>query len=35
VVNFDNHQHAINENLRVGRLRAAIDIFAALVTMSR
>ncbi len=35
VVNFDNNQHAINENLRVGHLWEAIDIFAALVTMSR
>ena len=33
VVNFDNNQHAINENLRVGHLWEAIDIFAALVTM--
>ena len=35
VVNFDNNQHAINENLRVGHLWEAIDIFAALVTMTR
>jgi len=35
VVNFDNNQHAINENLRVGHLWEAIDIFAAFVTMSR
>lgn len=35
VVNFDNNQHAVNENLRVGHLWEAIDIFAALVTMSR
>jgi acetylornithine deacetylase/succinyl-diaminopimelate desuccinylase-like protein len=35
VVNFDNNQHAINENLRIGHLWEAIDIFAALVTMSR
>jgi acetylornithine deacetylase/succinyl-diaminopimelate desuccinylase-like protein len=35
VVNFDNNQHAINENLRVGHLWEAIDIFAALVTMAR
>lgn len=35
VVNFDNNQHAINENLRVGHFWEAIDIFAALVTMSR
>jgi acetylornithine deacetylase/succinyl-diaminopimelate desuccinylase-like protein len=34
VVNFDNNQHAVNENLRVGHLWEAIDIFAALVTMS-
>lgn len=35
VVNFDNNQHAINENLRIGHLWEAIDIFAALVTMVR
>lgn len=35
VVNFDNNQHAVNENLRVGHLWEAIDIFAALVTMRR
>jgi acetylornithine deacetylase/succinyl-diaminopimelate desuccinylase-like protein len=35
VVNFDNNQHAINENLRVGHLWEAIDIFAALVTMKK
>ena len=35
VVNFDNNQHAINENLRVGHLWEAIDIFAALITMQR
>jgi acetylornithine deacetylase/succinyl-diaminopimelate desuccinylase-like protein len=35
VVNFDNNQHAINENLRVGHLWEAIDIFAALVTMQK
>ena len=35
VVNFDNNQHAVNENLRVGHLWEAIDIFAALITMSR
>jgi acetylornithine deacetylase/succinyl-diaminopimelate desuccinylase-like protein len=35
VVNFDNNQHAVNENLRVGHLWEAIDIFAALVTMPR
>ena len=35
VVNFDNNQHAINENLRVGHLWEAIDIFAALTTMTR
>ena len=33
VVNFDNNQHAANENLRVGHLWEAIDIFAALLTM--
>jgi acetylornithine deacetylase/succinyl-diaminopimelate desuccinylase-like protein len=35
VVNFDNNQHAANENLRVGHLWEAIDIFAALLTMPR
>lgn len=35
VVNFDNNQHAINENLRIGHLWEAIDIFAALVTMAK
>lgn len=35
VVNFDNNQHAINENLRVGHLWEAIDIFAALMTMAK
>ena len=35
VVNFDNNQHAVNENLRVGHLWEAIDIFAALVTMRK
>ena len=35
VVNFDNNQHAVNENLRVGHLWEAIDIFAALVTMPK
>jgi acetylornithine deacetylase/succinyl-diaminopimelate desuccinylase-like protein len=35
VVNFDNNQHAINENLRVGHLWEAIDIFAALMTMQK
>jgi len=35
VVNFDNNQHAVNENLRVGHLWEAIEIFAALITMSR
>jgi acetylornithine deacetylase/succinyl-diaminopimelate desuccinylase-like protein len=32
VVNFDNNQHAANENIRVGHLWEAIDIFAALLT---
>jgi acetylornithine deacetylase/succinyl-diaminopimelate desuccinylase-like protein len=32
VVNFDNNQHAANENLRVGHLWEAIEIFAALLT---
>ena len=35
VANFDNNQHAVNENLRVGHLWEAIDIFAALITMTR
>jgi acetylornithine deacetylase/succinyl-diaminopimelate desuccinylase-like protein len=35
VVNFDNNQHASNENIRVGNLWEAIDIFAALLTMQR
>jgi len=35
VVNFDNNQHAVNENLRVGHLWEAIDIFAALITMQK
>ena len=35
VVNFDNNQHAANENIRVGHFWEAIDIFAALVTMNR
>ena len=33
VVNFDNNQHAANENIRVGHFWEAIDIFAALLTM--
>jgi acetylornithine deacetylase/succinyl-diaminopimelate desuccinylase-like protein len=32
VVNFDNNQHAANENIRVGHLLEAIEIFAALLT---
>jgi acetylornithine deacetylase/succinyl-diaminopimelate desuccinylase-like protein len=32
VVNFDNNQHAANENIRVGHLWEAIEIFAALLT---
>jgi acetylornithine deacetylase/succinyl-diaminopimelate desuccinylase-like protein len=35
VANFDNNQHAANENLRVGHLWEAIDIFAALLTMQK
>jgi acetylornithine deacetylase/succinyl-diaminopimelate desuccinylase-like protein len=35
VVNFDNNQHAANENIRVGHFWEAIDIFAALITMQR
>jgi acetylornithine deacetylase/succinyl-diaminopimelate desuccinylase-like protein len=34
VVNFDNNQHAANENIRVGHFWEAIEIFAALVTMN-
>ena len=32
VVNFDNNQHAANENIRVGHVWEAIEIFAALLT---
>jgi acetylornithine deacetylase/succinyl-diaminopimelate desuccinylase-like protein len=35
VVNFDNNQHAANENLRIGHLWEAIDVFVALLTMPR
>ena len=35
VVNFDNNQHAANENIRVGHFWEAIEIFAALVTMPK
>jgi acetylornithine deacetylase/succinyl-diaminopimelate desuccinylase-like protein len=35
VVNFDNNQHAANENIRVGHFWEAIDIFAALLTMAK
>ncbi len=35
VVNFDNNQHAANENIRVGHFWEAIDIFAALLTMTK
>jgi acetylornithine deacetylase/succinyl-diaminopimelate desuccinylase-like protein len=35
VANFDNNQHAANENIRVGHLWDAIETFAALVTMPR
>ena len=35
VVNFDNNQHAANENIRVGHFWEAMEIFAALVTMNR
>lgn len=35
VVNFDNNQHAANENIRVGHFWEAIEIFAALLTMPR
>jgi acetylornithine deacetylase/succinyl-diaminopimelate desuccinylase-like protein len=33
VANFDNNQHAANENIRVGHFWEAIEIFAALATM--
>ncbi|HXG89066.1 MAG TPA: M20/M25/M40 family metallo-hydrolase [Vicinamibacterales bacterium] len=35
IVNFDNNQHGPDENLRLGNLWDGIDIFAALLTMSR
>ena len=35
VANFDNNQHAANENIRVGHFWEAIEIFAALVTMNK
>ena len=35
VVNFDNNQHAANENIRVGHFWEAIETFAALATMPR
>ena len=35
VANFDNNQHAANENIRVGHFWEAIEIFAALATMPR
>lgn len=35
IVNFDNNQHGPNENLRIGHLWEGIEIFAALLTMSR
>jgi acetylornithine deacetylase/succinyl-diaminopimelate desuccinylase-like protein len=35
VVNFDNNQHAVDENIRVGHIWEAIDIFAALLTTRR
>lgn len=34
VVNHDNNQHAPNENLRIGNLWYAIDLFGALFTMT-
>ena len=33
VANHDNNQHAPNENLRIGNLWYAIDLYAALLTM--
>jgi acetylornithine deacetylase/succinyl-diaminopimelate desuccinylase-like protein len=35
VANHDNNQHAPDENLRVGNLWYAIDLYAALLTMPR
>ena len=35
VVNFDNNQHAVDENIRVGHIWEGIDIFAALLTTRR
>ena len=35
MVNFDNNQHAANENIRVGNLWEGIDTFVALLTMPR
>ena len=35
VANFDNNQHAANENIRVGHFWEAIETFAALATMPR
>jgi acetylornithine deacetylase/succinyl-diaminopimelate desuccinylase-like protein len=32
IANYDNNQHAANENLRVGNLWDAIEVFAALFT---
>gem|GEM_PF-6005000 len=31
IVNFDNNQHAANENIRLGNLWAGIEIYAALL----
>jgi acetylornithine deacetylase/succinyl-diaminopimelate desuccinylase-like protein len=33
VANYDDNQHAPDENLRIGNLWYAIDLYAALVTM--
>ena len=33
IANHDNNQHASNENLRIGNLWYAIDMYAALLTM--
>jgi len=35
VANYDDNQHAADENLRIGNLWYAIDMYAALLTMPR
>ena len=34
IANYDNNQHAENENVRLGNLWDGIETFAALMTMS-